>query len=117
MSHIKIKAAVFFCLFLVACGRPQYEYADSKDVLVESIESREISGGFLEISAVLRNDSSGDVNNSVYRVFWFDKEGFLVEETSWRPVRVTHGAPVHVRERSTKPGIKDFTLVISSEAN
>ena len=117
MSHIKTALVLGVCLFLAACGgRPEYEYADNKDVRIEKITSRSMEGGFLEITAELRNSSKSAVHSSRYQVLWFDKDGFLLEETSWRPVRVTGGAPAYVRERSTRPGAKDFTLVLSNEA-
>ena len=113
----KVAALLGFCLCLAACGgRPQYEYADNKDVLVENINSRVLEGGFMEVSAELRNNNRNDVNTTRYQMQWFDQNGFLLEKSSWRPVRVTRGAPEYVRVRSTKPGVKDFTLVISSEA-
>lgn len=120
MSYIKklSRAALFLALcLLAACGRPEYEYADNEDVKVENIISRPLEGGFLEVYAELRNNSRNDVNTTTYRLSWFDADGVLLEQTSWRPVRVTRGAPAHVRERSTKPGAKDFTLVIANERN
>lgn len=119
MSRISLTLfiALLALSFLAACSdaRPEYEYADNKDVKVENIQKRELEGGFLEISITFRNKSKGDLNHPKYRVHWFDASGFLVEQTSWRPLRIKGGAAMYARERSTKPGIKEFTVVISNE--
>ena len=117
MSHIKVFIAAALCLvFLAACSdaRPEYEYAGNKDVQIEKIDKRQIEGGFMEISITFRNKSKSDVNYPKYRIHWFDESGFLIEQTSWRPLRVKGGAAMYARERSTKPGVKEFTVVISN---
>ena len=119
MSRISIVllTALLAASFLTACSsaRPEYEYADNKDVKIESIQKRELEGGFLEVSITFRNKSKSDVNYPRYRVHWFDESGFLIEQTSWRPLRIKGGAAMYARERSTKPGVKEFTVVISNE--
>lgn len=117
MSHIKVLiAAALTALLLIACSdaRPEYEYAGNKDVKIESIDKRQIEGGFMEISITFRNKSKGDVNYPKYRVHWFDESGFMIEQSSWRPLRIQGGAAMYARERSTKPGAKEFTVVISN---
>lgn len=103
-------------LTLGACGRPAVEYTDNKDVVIENAKSRKVSG-YLEVSGVLRNDDSDDVNRSVYRVEFYDAEGFLLEHTSWRPALVKGGGAIHIKERSTVPGAEEFTIVISNDAS
>lgn len=107
----------FVCLgLLAACGRSTHEYLDNKDVKIQSI-SHVKEGDFLVVDAVLVNKDSDDVQHSVYRVMWFAKDGRLLEQTAWRPVIVKGKMPVHVRERSTVPGAKDYTLMISNDAS
>lgn len=120
MSRISIMLLVALLSFglLTACGgntRPEYEYADNKDVKIENIDKRDIEGGFMEISITFRNKSKKDLNYPKYRVHWFDASGFLLEQSSWRPLRIKGGAAMYARERSTKPGAKDFTVVISNK--
>lgn len=103
-------------LTLGACGRPAVEYTDNKDVVIEDAKSRKV-GNYLEVTATLRNDDADDVTRAVYRVEWYDKDGYLVEKTSWRPALVKGGAAVHVKERSTLPGAEEFTIVISNDAS
>lgn len=50
-------------------------------------------------------------------MLWFDENGAMIEQTSWRPVVVKGGAPVYVKERSTVPGAKEYTLLISNDAS
>ena len=102
------------CL-LSACGKPTHMYTDTKDVKVDSI-SHVADGDFLLVTAVLVNKDKDSVQHSVYRMQWFGKDDNLLEQSSWRPVRVKGGAPVYVRERSTVPGAKTYTLVISNDA-
>lgn len=122
MSRINIlllAAALLGVSVLSACGgssaRPEYEYADNKAVKIERIDKRAIEGDFLEISITFRNKSKGDENNSKYRVDWFDANGFIIEQSSWRPLRVKGGAAMYARERSTIPGAREFTVVISNK--
>lgn len=119
MSHIKTLLLISLLSFglLAGCAgsRPEYEYSGSKAVKIENIEKRAIEGGFLEISITFRNRSSGNTNFTKYRVNWFDENGFLLEQTTWRPLRVQGGAAMYARERTTKPGVKDFTVVIATE--
>lgn len=117
MPHIKIFIVAALALSLAACGgdaRPEYEYSGNKDLRVEKIDKRQIEGGFMEVSITFRNKSKSDVNYPKYRVHWFDESGFLIEQTSWRPLRIKGGAAMYARERSTKPGAKEFTVVISN---
>jgi len=107
---------LLFLAALSACGRPTTEYTDNKDVRIESIVHK-VDGEFLVVYAVLRNNDRDDVNNSVYRMEWYDAQGFLLEKSNWRPLKVKGGAAVHVRERSTIPGAKEYTLVISNDAS
>lgn len=118
MSHIKFLLTGLLTLALLAAcsdARPEYEYADNKDVRIERIDKREIEGGFLEISITFRNKTKKDVNYPKYRVHWFDEGGFLLEQTSWRPLRIRGGAAMYARERSTRPGAVEYTVVISNE--
>lgn len=103
-------------LTLGACGRPAVEYTDNKDVVIENAKSRKV-GNYLEVSATLRNDDNDDVTRAVYRVEFYDKDDFLIEQTSWRPALVKGGAAIHIKERSTTPGAEEFTIVISNDAS
>ena len=117
MSRISLLPAfLLFCLLLAGCGRPTYQYTDTKDVKVDSI-SHVQDGDFLVVSAVLVNASSGAIQHSVYRMLWFDASGMLIEQSSWRPVVVKGGAPVYIKERSTVSGAKEYTLLISNDAS
>lgn len=100
----------------VACGRPEYEYADNKDVRIEDVKSRPIEGGFLEVTASFRGTSSGLRQTSYYQIHYFDKDGFPTENSSWRSVSIRGTAAVPIRERSTKPGATEFTFKISNKA-
>lgn len=103
-------------LALGACGRPTVEYTDNKDVVIEEARARK-AGDYLEVSAVLRNNDDDDVTRAVYRVEWYDKDGFLIEKTSWRPALVKGGGATHIKERSSVPGAEEFTIVISNDAS
>lgn len=122
MSRIKeapikwILAFVFSCFILAGCGRATHVYTDTKAVKIDSI-SHIADGDFLVVSAVLVNNDNGKINHSVYRMLWFDENGAMIEQTSWRPVVVKGGAPVYVKERSTVPGAKEYTLLISNDAS
>lgn len=119
MSLIRVCKAlpVLFCLgLLVSCGRATHEYLDNEDVRVESTQKEE-DGDFLVVTARLVNDDDDAVQHSVYRVLWFDDDGALLEQSSWRPVTVKGKAPVFVRERSTVPGATEFTILISNDAS
>lgn len=107
---------VLLLLALAACGRPTHVYTDTKDVKVDTV-SHTADGDFLVVTAKLVNSSDSAVNNSVYRIQWFDADGNLLEQSSWRPVVVKGGAPVYVKERSTVPGAKEFTILISNDAS
>ena len=117
MSRISLFLAVVLlgCL-LSACGRSTHVYTDTKDVKVDSIK-HVVDGDFLVVTAVLVNKDSGSVQHSVYRMQWFDADGNLLEQSSWRPVIVKGGVEVYVKERSTVPGAKEYTLVISNDAS
>lgn len=109
-------AVVFLLLLAAGCGKTTYQYTDTKDVLIDSISHVE-DGDFLVVSAVLVNKDDDAVQHSVYRVLWFDANGAMIEQTAWRPVVVKGGAPVYVKERSTVPGAKEYTLLISNDAS
>ncbi len=109
---------VIFCLALLSAscgGRATHHYVDTKDVKVDSI-SHTKDGDFLVVSAVLKNKGSS-VRHSVYRMQWFDKSGALIEQSAWRPIIIKGEVPIHVKERSTVPGVKDYTLIISNDAS
>jgi uncharacterized protein YcfL len=117
MSHTRLYSVLVLCLLLLAgCGRSAYIYTDTRDVEVDSV-SHTRDGDFLVLSAVLVSADDGDVTHSVYRVLWFDGDGAMIEQTSWRPVVVKGGAPVHIRERSTVPGAAEYTILISNDAS
>lgn len=117
MSRINILALVAVCLLAFAgCGRSTHIYTDNKDVKVDSITHVE-DGDFLVISAVLVNADNDEIQHSVYRVLWFDKDGAMIEQTAWRPVIVKGGAPVYIKERSTVPGATEYTVLISNDAS
>ena len=104
-------------LLLAACGgRDTHQYVDNKDVRIESI-SHVQEGDFLVVSAVLRSTSSSAVYHPVYRMEWYDANGVLLEQTSWRPLIAKGAVPIHVKERSTVPGAVEYTLVISNDAS
>ena len=108
---------VLFCfVLLVSCGRATHEYLDNKDVRVESTQKK-ADGDFLVITAKLINDDDDEVQHSVYRILWFDDDGTLLEQSSWRPVTVKGKAPVFIRERSTVPGATEFTILLSNDAS
>lgn len=116
MSCIKIPALLCLALFIVACGgRSQYEYLDTKDVRIESIQHFK-EGDFLVVQAILRNDSSSAVENPVYRMEWYDGNDRLIEQSAWRPLIIKGNDTVHITERSTVPGAKEYTLAISNDA-
>ena len=119
MSLIRVLRAlpVLCCLgLLVSCGRSTHEYLDNEDVRVESTQKEE-DGDFLVVTAKLVNDDDDAVQYSVYRVLWFDEDGVLLEQSSWRPVTVKGKTPVFVKERSTVPGAAEFTILISNDAS
>jgi len=117
MSRIKFSALVLCCcLALMGCGRDTHIYTDNKDVIIDSI-SHVADGNFLVVSAVLVNNDDDEIQHSVYRMLWFDKDGMMIEQTAWRPVIVKGGAPVYVKERSTVPGATEYTLLISNDAS
>lgn len=117
MSRISTLLAVIAMAFLLAaCGRATHLYTDNKDVKIDSI-SHVQDGDFLLVTAKLINDDDDDVTHSVYRMLWFDDKGTLLEQSAWRPVIVKGGAPVYVKERSTVPGAKEYTLLISNDAS
>jgi uncharacterized protein YcfL len=91
-------------------------YTDTRDVEIESVSHLQ-DGEFMVLSAVLVSADKDDVTHSVYRVLWFDDEGMMIEQTSWRPVVVKGGAPVYIRERSTVPGAAEYTILISNDAS
>lgn len=116
-TSVWLLAVLLVLALLAGCAgsRPEYEYSGSKAVKIENIEKRALEGGFMEISITFRNRSSGSTNFTKYRVNWFDESGFLLEQTTWRPLRVQGGAAMYARERTTKPGVKDFTVIIATE--
>lgn len=117
MLRISILAAVAFSFLLLAgCGKSTYEYTDSKDVKIDAINHVE-DGDFLIVTAVLENKSSSAINHSVYRMLWFDTNGVLIEQSSWRPVIVKGGAQVYIKERSTVPGAMEYKLLLSNDAS
>ncbi len=109
-------AALCLALALAACGgRATHYYVDTKDVKVDSI-SHKADGDFLVVSAVLKNKGSS-VQHSVYRMQWFDASGALIEQSAWRPVIIKGNVPAYVKERSSVPGAKEYTLIISNDAS
>jgi len=116
MSRIRILPVLFCFALLASCGRSTHEYLDHDAVTIQSITHVE-DGDFLVVSAVLVNDDGDDVNHSVYRMQWFDDDGVLIEQSAWRPVIVKGKAPVHIKERSTVPGAKEYTLIITNDAS
>jgi uncharacterized protein YcfL len=107
---------ILCCALAAGCGRPAYQYTDTKDVKIDSI-SHVQDGDFLVVTAVLVNADDDEIQHSVYRMLWFDADGMLIEQSSWRPVIVKGGTPVYVKERSTVPGATEYTLVISNDAS
>ena len=117
MSRINFSIILLCCcLAFAGCGRETHVYTDTKDVEVESI-SHVVDGDFLVLSAKLVNDDDDSIQHSVYRVLWFDKDGMMIEQTSWRPVIVKGGDPVYIKERSTVPGATEYTVIISNDAS
>ena len=100
---------------LTGCGPTTHRYLDNKDVEIEKVESR-MEGDHVVVYAELRNSSSGDVNNSVYRVVWFDADDFRLGETAWKPLQVKGGATMYVREVSTIPGTRRGILDLSNDS-
>ena len=103
-------------LALAACGRPTHQYTDTKDVKIHDI-SHVTDGEFLIVTALLKNSSSSSITHTVYRVQWFDANGALLEQSSWRPVAVKGGNAIYIKERSTVPGAKEYTILISNDAS
>ncbi len=116
LTKLKLTLCLCLCLLAAACGRAEYEYADSEDVKIENVTSRSLEGGFMEVTAVFRGTNSGERQTSYYQIHWYDEDGILAERSSWRPLSMRGTAPMPVRERSTKPNIKDFTIIISNKA-
>ncbi len=116
MLRIRILLALLCMGLLVSCGRSTHEYLDNKDVRIKSIQHVK-DGDFLVVTAMLVNDDEDDVQHSVYRMQWFDKDGTLLEQSAWKPVIVKGKAPVYIKERSTVPGAKDYTLILSNDAS
>jgi uncharacterized protein YcfL len=116
MSHIRVFLVLLCFGLLVSCGTSTHEYLDNEDVRIESISHVE-DGAFLVVSAVLVNDDEDDIQHSVYRMLWFNGDGVLLEQSAWRPIITKGKAPMHVRERSTIPGAKEYTLIISNDAS
>ena len=117
MQRISFSALVL-CGFLVlaGCGRATHIYTDNKDVSIDAI-SHVADGDFLIMTATLVNSDDDAIQHSVYRVLWFDKNGAMIEQTAWRPVIVKGGAPVYIKERSTVPGVTEYTVLISNDAS
>ncbi|MDL2284486.1 DUF1425 domain-containing protein [Oxalobacter sp. OttesenSCG-928-P03] len=116
MSRIRILLFLFCLGLLASCGRSTHEYLDNDDVRIKSIKHTE-DGDFLVVNAVLVNDDGDDINHSVYRMLWFDKDGMMIEQSAWRPLIVKGKAPIYIKERSTVPGAKEYTLIISNDAS
>ena len=117
MPRINLLPALVLCILVLAgCGRETHLYMDNKDVKVDSI-SHVAEGDFLIVNAVLVSSSSDGVTNAVYRMQWFDERGALIEQSAWRPIIVKSKVPIYVRERSTVPGAKEYTLLISNDAS
>jgi hypothetical protein len=114
-TSVKIFITALSVYVLGACSPVSVEYTDNKDVYVDAKQYKQ-EGAFLFVYATLRNDDDDDVNNSVYRVEWYNDDDILLEKTSWRPAQVKGGAAVHVRERSTIPGATKANIVISNDA-
>lgn len=116
MSRIRLVFLMFCLALLAACGRATHEYLDNEDVRIKSIKHVE-DGEFLVVTALLVNSDGDSIQHSVYRMLWFDKDGNLLEQSAWRPVIVKGKAPVYVKERSTVPGAREYTLIISNDAS
>jgi uncharacterized protein YcfL len=114
-TSVKIFLTALSLYILGACSPVSVEYTDNKDVYVDTKLYKQ-EGDFLAVYATLRNDDPDDVNNSVYRVEWYNDDGMLLEKTSWRPAQVKGGAAVHVRERSTVRGATKANIVLSNDA-
>lgn len=114
-TRLLMPVLLVLAVFITSCGSKEYEYAGNKDVKIESISKREMEDGFYEISIAFRNKSKSDLNYPKYRVHWFDQDGIMVEQTSWRPLRMKGGGSVYVRERSTKPDVKSFKVILFNE--
>ena len=116
MLHCKRLLCVLAVLLLACACSSKIDYLDNKDVKLFDVKAVE-EDDFLLLHLNFKNSSSSDVNNTVYRVEWFDEDGNFLEQTSWRPVIVKGGVTVRATERSTVPGAKDYRIQISNDAS
>ena len=111
------RTLIFFLalLFLTACGSKQVQYLDSKEVTVTYLQEMR-KGDYLVLRLGFQGDSSS-VYHSIYRVDWLDKDGQVVDSTSWRPIIVRGGLMVHATEQAMIPGVISYTVIVSNRSS
>ncbi len=110
----KALMAAVVALLLCACGS-KVHYLDNDDVEVTDVKEVE-DGDHLVVHLQFKNQDTSAVNHSVYRVEWFDGDDHPLEATSWRPLILRGGVTAHATERCTKPGAKNYKIVITNDA-
>ncbi len=116
---LPIKAPLF-ALCTVALLAISFSGCSSKNVSIigekriDIVEHRSIQeGSLLKVIAELENDDFDEVEGFVYQVEWYDKNGILIEATSWKPITIHKNQKVQIVETSGIPAVSNYKIIVS----
>lgn len=94
----------------------QVSFPDDIKVLITDVKTT-MEGNFLRIQFELMNHEDADVTYPVYQIEWLNPDGFVKDQTSWKPLKIVGNQKIKVTEMSTVPNIVDYKITISKKEN
>ncbi|MDQ1297888.1 MAG: hypothetical protein QG558_426 [Campylobacterota bacterium] len=70
-------------------------------------------GNFMKIMAELENDDNDETEGFVYQIEWYDKNGFIKDETPWKAITIHKNQKIQVIEMTNIPDIVDYKIIVS----
>jgi hypothetical protein len=88
----------------------------SDDIKILFVDIKEsMSGDFYKLQFDLINADSAKTTYPVYQIEWLDKDGFVKETTSWKPLKIVGNQTLRVNEMSTVPNVSSYKITISKK--
>jgi len=92
------------------------EGCGNNDIIITDIKGRKKSDGFMQ-AQVLGENSSSSYQRLMYRIVWFDENGFVIESilSKWKEVPAYANQPFNITTISPSTKAKTFRLYIKKD--